>query len=487
VQAAAYGTLLREPRRALHARIAEGLETEFPSVAESQPELLAHHCAQAGLIERAAVLWGKAGQRSLARSALLEAEAHLTRALAEIAALPGTPTLRREQIKLQIALVNTLMHKKGYAAAETKASLDRARALIERAEALHEPLDDPLTLFSVIYASVLANYIAFNRKVLHELAVQFLELAGRQTATAPLCLGHGAMGICLLHEGDVAGGRGHFERAIALYDPASHRPLATRFGRDIGTVVKNWRAVTLWLLGYPDAARAGADHAIADARELGHVPTLMSALATTSWTYIFCGSYDEATAHADELVGLADETDASLWKAIGMLFRGAACALAGEASDAVEQIALSLRTYRSTGASISISYFLSALGKANARLGRLDEAWRCIAEATAELEATGERWHEADIHRTAGEIALMSSEPDAVKAQAYFERALEIARRQRTRSWELRAATSLARLWRDQGRRAEARDLLAPVYGWFTEGFDTFDLKQAKALVTELA
>jgi hypothetical protein len=282
VQAAAYSTLLREPRRALHARIVEGLETEFPNVAESQPELLAHHCAQAGLIEKAAVLWGKAGRRSLAHSALLEAEALLTRALAEIAALPGTATLRREQIELQITLVNTLMHKKGYAAAETKEALDRARALIEHAEALHEPLDDPLTLFSVIYASVLANYIAFNRKALHELAAQFLELANRQTATAPLCLGHGAMGICLLHEGDVVGGRGHFERAIALYDPLSHRPLATRFGRDIGTVAKNWRAVALWLLGYPDAARAAADNVIADAREFGHVPTLMSALATTS-------------------------------------------------------------------------------------------------------------------------------------------------------------------------------------------------------------
>ena len=400
--------------------------------------------------------------------------------------MPGTPTLRREQIKLQIALVNTLMHKKGYAAAETKASLDRARALIEHAEALHEPLDDPLTLFSVIYASVLANYIAFNRKVLHELAVQFLELAERQTATAPLCLGHGAMGICLLHEGDVAGGRGHFERAMALYDPASHRPLATRFGRDIGTALKNWQAVTLWLLGYPDAARAGADRVIEDARELGHVPTLMSALATTSWTYIFRRSYAEAMAHTDELIALADETDGSLWKAIGMLFRGAACALAGEASDAVEQITSALRSYRSTGASVSISYFLSALGKANARLGRLDEARRCIAEATAELEATGERWHEAEIHRTAGEIVLMLSKPDAAKAQAYFERALEIARRQRTCSWELRAATSLARLWRDQGRRAEARDLLAPVYGWFTEGFATLDLKEAKALLAEL-
>ena len=327
VQDAAYGTLLREPRRALHARIAEGLELQFPNVTETQPELLARHCTQAGLIEKAAVLWGKAGQRSLARSALLEAEALLTRALAEIAALPGAPALRREQINLQVALVNTLMHSRGYAAAETKASLDRARALLERAEALREPPDDPLTLFSVLYGGVVANYFAFNSNVLHELAVQFLELAYRQTATAPLCLGHRAMGICLLHEGDVAGGRNHLERAIALYDPASHRPLATRFGLDIGTVPKNWRALALWLLGYPDAARAGVDRAIEDARGLGHAPTLMSSLTTTSWTYIFLGNYAKAIAQADELIALADETGASIWKAIGMIFRGTACAL----------------------------------------------------------------------------------------------------------------------------------------------------------------
>ena len=171
-----------------------------------------------------------------------------------------------------------------------------------------------------------------------------------------------------------------------------------------------------------------------------------------------------------------------------MLFRGAACALAGDASDAVQQITSALRSLPSRpGAALSISLFLSVLGKANARLGQLDEAWRCIDEATAAVEATGERWGEADIHRTAGEIALMSSEPDAAKAQAHFERALEIARAQQARSWELRAATSLARLWRDQGRRAEAHDLLAPVYGWFTEGFETLDLREAKALLEELA
>jgi class 3 adenylate cyclase/predicted ATPase len=486
VQAAAYGTLLRGARRALHARIAEGLELHFSNLTESQPELLAHHLTEAGLIERAAVLWGNAGQRSLARSALVEAEAQLTRALAEIAALPGAPALRQEEIKLEVALLNVLMHSKGYAASETEASLDRARELIRRAEALGEPPDDRLMLFSVLYGGIVAGYIAFNSKVFHGLAVQFLELAEQQVATAPLCLGHRAMGIALLHEGDVAAGIDHFERAIALYDPVSDRPLVTRFGLDIGTIPKNWRALALWLLGYPDAARAGVDRGIGDARKLGHVPTLMSTLANTSWTHMFRGSFAEAVANADELIALAEETRASLWKAMGLSFRGAACALAGDATDAVLQITLGLRMYRSTGASVSISYFLSLLGKANAGLGQFDEAWRCIEEATAAVEATGERWYEAEIHRTAGEIAMIASAPHAAKAQAHFERALEIARAQQARSWELRAATSLARLRRDQGRRAEAHDLLAPVYDWFTEGFDTLDLKGARALIEEV-
>jgi predicted ATPase len=177
VQDAAYGTLLREPRRALHARIAEVIENQFAEIAERQPELLARHCTEAGLIEKAAGLWGKAGQRSLQRSALVEAAEQLTRALDQIAALPATPVLRREQIKLHVGLANTLMHTKGHAAPETKASLDQAHALIERAEALGEPLDDPLLLFSVLYGFWVANFVAFNGDVLLELAMQFLALA----------------------------------------------------------------------------------------------------------------------------------------------------------------------------------------------------------------------------------------------------------------------------------------------------------------------
>ena len=278
VQDAAYGTLLREPRRALHARIAETLETQFAEIAENQPELLARHCTEAGLIEKAASLWGKAGQRSLERSALVEAVEQFTRALDQIATLPATPALRREQIKLQVALITPLIHVKGYAAPETKAAVERARLLIEQAEALGEPPEDPLLLFSVLYGFWVANFVAFNGDVMRELAAQFLALAEKQRATVPLMIGHRLMGTSLLFTGDIAEGRAHFDQAIALYDPAEHRPLATRFGQDIRVTILSYRSLALWLLGYPEAALADADDALKDAREIGQAATLMYAL-----------------------------------------------------------------------------------------------------------------------------------------------------------------------------------------------------------------
>ena len=232
VQDASYGTLLREPRRALHARIAETLESQFAEIAENQPELLARHCTEAGLIEKAAGLWGKAGLRSLERSALVEAVEQLDRALDQNAILPGSAALRREQIKLQVALITPLIHVKGYAAPETKVAAERARSFIERAEALGEPPEDRLLLFSVLYSFWVVNYIAFNGDVMRELATEFLALAEKQGATVPLMIGHRVMGISLLSTGNVAQGRTHFERAIALYDLPNHRRLTTRFGHD---------------------------------------------------------------------------------------------------------------------------------------------------------------------------------------------------------------------------------------------------------------
>jgi len=486
VQDAAYGTLLREPRRALHARIAETLESQFAAIAENRPELLARHCTEAGLIEKAAGLWGKAGQQSLARSALVEAAAQLTRALDQIATLPATPALRREQIKLQVVLITPLIHVKGYAAPETKAAVEQARLLIEQAEVLGEPPEDPLLLFSVLYGFWVANYVAFNGEVIRELAAQFLALAEKQGATAPLMIGHRLMGTSFLCTGDIAEGRVHYDQALSLYDPAEHRPLATRFGQDVRVAILCYRSEALWGLGYPEASRMDIEHALKDAREIGHAATLMYTIGHAQLPYILCGNYATANALVDELVALANQKGALLWKALGMMNQGWVLALTGNAAEAVQLITAGITAFRSTGSTLWIAVYLSHLALAHAELGHFDDAWRCIGEALTTVEATKERWFEADIYRIAGEIALKSPQPDAAKAETYFERALAVARAQQAKSCELRSAISMARLLRDQRKGDEARGLLAPVYGWFTEGFDTLDLKEAKALLDEL-
>jgi class 3 adenylate cyclase/predicted ATPase len=397
VQDAAYGTLLREPRRALHARIAETLEGEF---AESQPELLARHCTEAGLIEKAVSFWRTAGQRSLARSALLEGTEQIKRALDQIATLPATPALHGEEIKLQLAFGNAL------------------------------------TLM-----------------------------------------------------GDFVDGKEHFDRALAIYNPAEHRPLTTRSGRDVGVTILSVRSGCLWHLGYPSASREEGERAVDEARKIGHAATLMYALWWASWFHMRYGAYAEAQSLLDELAALADEKDASLfWKATETAFRGALFALTGKASDAVRAITSGITSLRSTGALLYEPFHLSYLAMAYADLGQPDDARRCIDDAIDKVERSKEKWWEAEVHRIAGEVALKSSALDTQKAEKCFERALSVARhQQQQKSFELRAAMSLARLWRSQGKPQQARELLAPVYGWFTEGFDTRDLKEATALLTELA
>jgi class 3 adenylate cyclase/predicted ATPase len=487
VQDAAYGTLLREPRRALHARIAEILESQFGEIAENQPELLARHCTEAGLIGKAASLWGKAGQRSLERSALVEATAQLTHALEQIASLPGTPVLRRDEIEFQVGLANALMHAKGYAAPETQAAAERARLLIEQAEGFGEPPKDPLLLFSVLYSNWVANYVAFNGDVVRELAAQFLSLAEKHGTTAPLMIGHRLMGMSLADTGNVAEGRAHFDQAIALYDPAQHRPLATRFGQDVWVAILSYRSLALWALGYPEAALADSERQLKDARQIGHAATLMYALDHSSLTHILRGNYAAAKAEAIEVVALADEKGAMLWKAGGMAFQGCVLALTGKASDAVHMISSGISAWRSTGATVWVPLYLTHLAGAYADLGQFDDAWRGIREAMTMIETAKESVWEAEVNRVTGQIALKSPEPNAAKAEAYFGRALAVARQQQAKSWELRAAMSMARLWRDQSKVQQARELLAPVYRWFTEGFDTRDLKDAKALLDELA
>jgi class 3 adenylate cyclase/tetratricopeptide (TPR) repeat protein len=398
VQDAAYGTLLREPRRALHARIAETLEGRFADIAESQPELLARHYTEAGLIEKAVSFWGTAGERSMARYALVEGAEQLKRALDQIATLPTTPVLRREEIKLEVAFANALA----------------------------------LT-------------------------------------------------------GDLVGGKEHYDRALAIYDPAEHGAVTTRSGRDVGVTLLSFRSGCMWLLGYPAASRSDGELAVKKARETGQATTLMYALYQAGYNHVWYGNYAAANAPLDEVIGLADERVAPYWKALGIAVRGWVFTLTGKASDAVRAITSGITSLRSTGAILYEPLHLMHLAMAYAELGQPDDARRCIGDAIEKVERSKQKFCEAEVHRIAGEIALKSLAPDTEKAEKYFEHALSVARAQQAKSWELRAAMSMARLWRDQGKVPQARELLAPVYGWFTEGFDTLDLKEARALLVELA
>src|SRR5262249_28430411 len=333
IQDAAYENLLRSRRQVLHRRVGEVLRDHFASAAAVEPELLAHHFSEAGLTEEAIEWWGKAGQRSLERSALVEAIAQFTRALDQIAALPSTPALRRDEIKLQLALITPLQHVKGYAAPEPRTAAERAQVLIQQAEALGEPLHDPLLLFSSLYGGGVANFVAFNGDLAGEFAAQFLALAEQQRTTAPVMVGHRLMGMALVFKGGVAPARLRLDRALAVYDPVAHRSLAALFGQDNKMAALTFRSFALWLLGYPDAALADAEHALKHAREIGQAGTLMYALTLPSWIPILCGKYAAANAHSDEAVALAEEKGALFWKALGTLPRGCVLALTSEVSE----------------------------------------------------------------------------------------------------------------------------------------------------------
>jgi predicted ATPase len=295
------------------------------------------------------------------------------------------------------------------------------------------------------------------------------------------------MGSTLLYSGDIVESRVHFDQAKALYDPAEHRAPTTRFGSLAGGPLLATRSNVLWTLGYPEAALADAKQALNEARESGQAATLMLTLSVTARTLLFCRYYEAAKAQCDEGWALADQKGSSMWKPIATFMVGAILAFTDNPTDAIQTMTSGLAAHQLTGATLLIPFWSSHLARAHAETGHFDDAWRCIERAVTSAAATKEGWCQAEIHRIAGEIALMSPAPDAAKAKGYFDRALTVARAQQAKSWELRAAMSMARLWRDQGKRNEARELLAPVYGWFTEGFDTLDLKEARELLDELS
>jgi predicted ATPase len=328
--------------------------------------------------------------------------------------------------------------------------------------------------------------MAFKGDVACELAEQFHALAQSQNARVPRMIGHMLMGISLVLVGRVADGRSHLDRVIALYDPTEHRPLATRFGHDVRMTAFCWRAMALWILGYPEATAMDIEHALRDAREVGHAATSMFALSHTSLAHILRRDHAAASALAGELVTLAEEKGSLYWKSYGQMLQGWLLAQAGRPSDAVAIATTAIAAIRSTGATAYAPWYMSYLAEAYAKLGQFENAGRCIAEATNAAETTREKWCEADIHRIAGDVALMLDGSDTTKAEASFERALSIARGQNAKSFELRAALRRARLWHSQGNRPEARGLLMSALAGLPENSDTPDTIEARALLDTL-
>ena len=414
-------------------------------------------------------------------------DCEFVRALSQLEALPSTPARRQEQMKLQVMLITPLIHTKGYAAPEAKAAVEQANLLIEQAKAIGEP---PETRCCCSRSSAPPSQRTLSPAISKPVMTLHLAsyiLAEKQPASVPRMIGHHHVGYSLIAAGDIAQGKAHFDQAVKLYAPAEHRPLVAQFGQDLGVSAFVVRSIASWMLGYPEAALADADCAVKSARTIGHAASLMYALALAELTHMLCGNYLASSEDRRELVVLADEKGSIFWRTVAQANEGRHLALTGNSANALPMLIAARNAYESTGSNFLAALDLSIIASTHAALGKFDDAWRCIAKAMNTLEINKEKWFEVEVNRIAGEVARKSPAPHTAKAAKYFERALAVARQQQAKSWELRAAMSMARLWRDQGKLQQARELLAPVYGWFTEGFNTLDLKEAKALLDELA
>jgi len=487
LQDAAYHALADDARRALHARVARAIEAEGAKVSAAQPETLARHCEEAGEYDRAAPLWTKAGQLSLAQSALREAAAQFARALALFDPIPSDKALRAAQLAAQVGLANALMHTRGYAAPETRAVLATAQSLYARMEALGERPEDSSLLLAVLHGVWVASHVAFDGAAVRELSRALMAQVEKRPSPFAQAVAHRVMGASLLFLGDFNGARTHLDLAFALYEPAAHRALAARFGQDVGVAVLSNRPLAVWALGFPDDAAREAEAAVGTARSVGQVGTTLYMLARVAWIRLVAGDIAGADALLAELEATTADAEGSYWRAAASLLLGCREALAGDAAAGVRRIAVGVAAARARGAGLlRLPWYFGCLATAHLRLGEFNAAQDCLAEAFAAVTRTEEAWPEAELRRLAGEVALAGPAPDRRQAAEHFEAALRIARRQCAKSWELRAAVSLARLRRDAGGPRQARVILEPVYDRFSQGLSTPDLQGAARLIAEL-
>ena len=475
VQDAAHGSLLRSARQRLHAQIAEALETISPELVDGQPELFAEHYAEAGLIEKSVAYWGKAGHRSAARSAMAEAAAQFQKTLDQLAQLPDSPDRRRQELECWSALCVVLHAHKGLAAPETGHAYARARELWEQ-------LGCPTEFLGVPYGQ--SRYHSFRGEF--DLALHWDEdlqrLSRQRNDSAGLVLGYVSSGRNLFYVGKLASSRSDLEAALAHYDPISHQPLVHQAGFHPNVLSQAFLGFVLVCLGYPDQALARSNAAIAEARRVAHEPTLAVSLSLGVGVLWLVGDDAALDERAGELITVATEQGFPLWRAHGTIYRGWLKVKNGDVTEGMSLVRHGLGAFRATGGGAMNNAGLFARTCEFAE--QIEEAVIVLDDALQIAERTGERWFAAELNRHKGELLLRQG--DAEAAEELYRKALGIAREQQAKLWELRATASLARLRRDQGRRAEAVDLLAPVYGWFTEGLDTVDLKEARALLDTL-
>jgi predicted ATPase len=479
IQDAAYQSLLRSSRQQYHQHIAQVLEARFPDIRETQPELLAHHYTEAGLMAQAIPYWQQAGQRALWRSANVEAIEHLTRGLDILKTLPDTPEHAQRELDLQVALGPALMATKGLAALEVEYTYTRARELC------HQMGETP-QLFPVLMGLCIFHRQRGAFQTACQVGKQCLALAQHVDEPALLLEAHCALGIPLFYLGELALSRFHLEQGNALYDLQQDRSHAFRYGLDPGVncLLVAW---PLWLLGYPDQALERSREALTLGQELSHPYSLAYALQSAMRLHRFRREVQAAREQAEALVTLSNQQGFAQWLAGGTMMCGWALTAQGQEGEGMAQMHHGLTAWRAMGIEVGLPYWLTMLAEAYGSTGQVEAGRRVLAEALALIDTTEERWWEAELHRLKGELLLALSMDNAAEAEACFHQALDVARRQQAKSLELRAAMSLSWLWQQQDKRDEARALLAPVYGWFTEGFDTADLQEAKALLTSLS
>lgn len=480
VQETAYQSLLKRRRQPIHGRIADALQSQFGEIVEAKPELLAHHLTEAALIDQAIPYWQLSGERAVQSSANVEAIAYFTKALDVLNTQADTLERSRQELSLQVALAVPLAATTGFASAEMEQVYKRALELCEQ-------VGETPQLFPVLYGLWDFYLVRAEYKAAHSEAEQLLNLVQDAGDSGLLLEAQRATGATLYYLGEFVSAREHLEAAMALYDPEQRRAHVALYRQDPGVACLSYSAWNLWCLGYPDQALERMHQTITLARESLHPFSLAWALNFTCRIHEFRRDGEAAQQHAEAVIALATQQGFTYWLAWGTVMRGWALSVQGRAGEGVAQIREGIDAIRSTGTEIARSQDLGLLAGAQCMAGQVEEGLATVAEALAFVAQTEERHFEAELHRLQGELTLQANEQSQrSQAEACFQQAIEIAQHQQAKSWELRASTSLARLWHEQNKQAEAHHLLSEIYNWFTEGFDTVDLQDAKALLQEL-